>query len=180
MGDVAGPPGGVEPPQFVHPGRAMSGRSEEGIHTMMRALRGAVLAAATAAAVVLVAAGPAAAAMLPNGDFEAGNLSSWTAAGSATVTTSGPHAGSFAAALGLTPTPTNGDSSIAQTFTVPAGSTQLSFWYNVTCPDTVTFDWATATLRDDTAGVSTTPLARTCTINQGWKQVTAAVTAGHS
>src|SRR5262245_52519432 len=82
------------------------GRTGKGIHTMMRALRGAVFAAATAAAVVLVAASPAAAATLPNGDFEAGNLSNWTAAGSATVTTSGPHAGTFAAALGLTPTAT--------------------------------------------------------------------------
>ena len=48
------------------------------------------------------------------------------------------------------------------------------------CPDTVAYDWATATLRDNTAGTSTTPLVRTCTNTNAWVQVTAAVTAGHS
>ncbi|HEV2371979.1 MAG TPA: hypothetical protein VGS19_07415 [Streptosporangiaceae bacterium] len=115
-----------------------------------------------------------------NGGFETGNLSGWTASGAATgVTTSGPHSGTFAAMLGLA-TPTNGDSSVAQTFTVPSGMGTLSFWYNVTCPDSVTFDWATATLKDNTANTTTTPLAKTCVSNSGWTQVTAPVTAGHS
>jgi hypothetical protein len=75
--------------------------------------------------------------------------------------------------------PTNGTSSIAQTFTTVAGST-LSFWYNVTCPGTVSHDWATATLRDNTTGTTKTVLSRTCAASSGWKQVTAAITAGHS
>src|SRR5439155_1701367 len=100
--------------------------------------------------------------------------------GTAGVVNTGAHAGTYAAKLGVSPSPTNGDSSISQTFTVPSGSTQLSFWYNVTCPDTVTYDWATATLADNTAGTTTTPLAKTCTNGQGWKQATATVTAGHS
>src|SRR5207302_10790708 len=75
--------------------------------------------------------------------------------------------------------PTSGDSSLAQTFGAPAGATQLSFWYNLTCADVVAHDWATATLKDETTGVTTTPLAKTCTNGAGWVQVTAAVTAGH-
>jgi serine protease len=50
----------------------------------------------------------------------------------------------------------------------------------VACPDTVTFDWATATLHDNTAGTSTTVLPRTCNNNQVWVQVSATITAGHS
>src|SRR5256886_7256041 len=57
---------------------------------------------------------------------------------------------------------------------------KMSFWYNVTCPDTVQFDWATVTLRDITAASTRTLLARTCTINQGWKQGTASLIAGHN
>jgi len=115
-----------------------------------------------------------------NGGFETGSLTGWTATGPATgVTTSGPHSGSYAALLGST-SPTNGASSIAQTFTAPTGTATLGFWYNVTCPDTVTYDWATATLKDNTSGTTTTVLAKTCVSSSGWKQVTKAITAGHS
>ena len=115
-----------------------------------------------------------------NGGFEAGSLSGWTTAGaSESVVTSGCHSGSDCAQLGGTG-PTNGDSSISQTFTAPTGATGISFWYDVTCPDTVTYDWATATLKDNTAGTTATLLAKTCVANSGWTQVTGALTAGHS
>ena len=92
---------------------------------------------------------------------------------------SGGHSGASAAQVGST-SPTNGDSSLAQTFTAPAGSTQLSLWYRMTCPDTVTYDWATVTLKDNTAGTTATVLAKTCATSATWTQRTAAVTAGHS
>jgi hypothetical protein len=113
-----------------------------------------------------------------NGGFETGSLSGWTASGASTgVVNSGAHSGTYAAQLGNT-SPTNGDSSIAQTFT--AGGSTLSFWYNVTCPDTVTYDWATATLKDNTTGTSTTVLAQTCVSNSGWTHVSSALTSGDS
>ena len=116
-----------------------------------------------------------------NGGFETGSLSGWTASGALTgVTTSGPHSGTHAAILGSTSTPTNGNSSIAQTFTAPSGSSHLTFWYDVLCPDTVTYDWATATLRDNTTGTTTTVLPHTCNNKNAWVQVSASITAGHS
>jgi hypothetical protein len=116
---------------------------------------------------------------ITNGGFETGTFSGWTTTGTATITTSGPHSGTYAAQLGAT-TPTNGDSTAAQTFTVPSGLGTLSFWYNLTCPDTLTYDWATATLKDNTANTTTTVLAKTCVASSGWKQVSTSVTAGHS
>src|SRR5205807_3744359 len=95
------------------------------------------------------------------------------------ITTTTTHTGTYAALLGSI-NATNGDSTVAQTFTAPAGSSQLSFWYNLNCPDSVTYDWATATLKDNTTSTTTTVLAHTCTVNQGWKQITAAITPNHS
>jgi serine protease len=115
-----------------------------------------------------------------NGGFETGSLSGWTASGAAHgVTTTHPHSGTYAALLG-SGSPTNGNSSIAQTFTAPAGSTHLNFWYNVACPDTVTYDWATATLKDNTSNSTRTVLPKTCNNNQVWVQVSVTITAGHS
>ncbi|MDJ0343944.1 exo-alpha-sialidase [Streptomyces sp. H10-C2] len=141
-----------------------------------------MLAAATSVATVGLTAvlltQPARAATV-NGGFETGTLSGWTSTGSTAVVNSGVHSGTYAARVGGT-APTNGDSTVAQTFTAAAGEAQLSFWYSITCPDTLTYDWATATLKDNTAGTTATALAKTCTNGQGWKQATAAVTAGHS
>jgi hypothetical protein len=115
-----------------------------------------------------------------NGGFESGSLSGWTRSGaSTTVVSSGCHGGTYCAQLG-TATPTNGNSSIAQTFTAPTGKTSLAFSYKVVCPDSVIFDWATATLRDNTTKHTTTILTRTCTNNGTWASVSAAVTGGHS
>jgi len=113
-----------------------------------------------------------------NGGFETGTLSSWTSSGSDSVATGG-HTGTYAARVGST-SPTNGDSTISQTFIAPAGSTSIKFWYKMTCPDTVTYDWATATLRDNTTGTTTTILPRVCATNSTWVQNSATIVAGHS
>jgi hypothetical protein len=114
-----------------------------------------------------------------NGGFETGSFSGWTTGGQATSISTTAHSGSYAGMAGAT-TATNGDSSISQTATAPAGATGLSFWYEVVCPDTVTYDWATATLKDNTTGTTTTILAKTCTNTGAWSSVSASVTAGHS
>ena len=128
----------------------------------------------TATASVTVAAATTGAV---NGDFEAGNLSGWTSTGSAAAVSPG-HTGSFGARVGSS-SPSR-DSSLVQTFTVPSAATSLGLWYNVTCPDTISYDWATVTLKDNTTGVAATVVPKTCTKGQGWKQASAAVAAGHS
>jgi hypothetical protein len=112
-----------------------------------------------------------------NGGFESGDLSGWTASGTAAVSPVA-HSGADSAELGNGNPST--DSTIAQTFTAPSGGTQLSFWYQVTCPDTVQYDWATATLKDNTTGTTMTMLAKTCTSDGVWRQATAPLTPGHS
>jgi subtilisin family serine protease len=117
--------------------------------------------------------------VLVNGDFETGTLAGWTPAGIASITTTA-HGGLYAAQLGST-TPST-DSSIAQTFNLPADATTLTLWYLVHCPDTITYDWATATLYDNVTGTTLTVLPPTCTDTGLWVQVTAnvAAMAGHS
>jgi serine protease len=50
----------------------------------------------------------------------------------------------------------------------------------VVCTDTVTYDWATATLKDNTTGTTTTVLPKTCTNNGTWFQKIVTLTGGHS
>jgi hypothetical protein len=114
-----------------------------------------------------------------NGGFETGDFTGWTRSGTTAIVASPIHSGTHSARLGST-NPTNGDSKISQTFTAPTGSTKVTFWYNLNCPDDVQYDWATAKLLDTTTGTTSTVLAKTCTLGAGWKQVTKTITAGHS
>jgi serine protease len=58
--------------------------------------------------------------------------------------------------------------------------TKLSVWYSSTCPDTVQYDWATATLRDNGTGAVATIIAKTCPSSSAWSNATGSITAGHS
>ena len=116
-----------------------------------------------------------------NGGFETGTLAGWASTGTTSVVTSPVHTGSYAGRGGST-VATAGDSSVSQTFTVGGSGGTLSFWYRISCPDTVAYDWATATLRDNATSTTTTLLARTCTNTGAWVGVSAnlAAQAGHS
>jgi hypothetical protein len=114
-----------------------------------------------------------------NGGFETGNLTGWTSAG-ATSTSTTPHTGTYSAQVGSA-SPFNGDSTLSQTFTAPTPTGPLTFWYQIHCPDTITYDWASATLRDNTAGTTTTLLGNTCSNAGTWVQSNpASLVAGHS
>lgn len=118
---------------------------------------------------------------IANGGFESGDLRAWaTTVGTASVVAGG-HSGANSASVGTTTSP-NGDSSIAQVFTLAQPST-LSFWYQVNCTDAVAYDWATATLTDLTTGVTATVLPKICTKAGPWTQVSTALDAaavGHT
>src|SRR5439155_6505771 len=114
-----------------------------------------------------------------NGGFETGTFSGWTTTGTTSISSSIKHSGTYSAQIGST-SPTNGDSMAAQTFSAPTGATSLTFWYRIVCPDTLVYDWATVTLKDNTTGTLTTPLPKTCTNNGLWQSVTPSITAGHS
>ena len=86
-----------------------------------------------------------------NPGFEAGTLTGWTASGIAAARLY-PHSGTYSGSLGSSSPST--DSTLAQTFTLPAGASTLSVWYRVYCPDTLTYDWATATLKDNVSGTT--------------------------
>ena len=155
---------------------ATSATTPAGTYTIT--VTGAGTSATHTTAVTLGVTAPSSGGMT-NGGFETGNFTGWTTVGTAAVVSGGAHSGTYSARVGGT-SPTNGDSSISQTFTVPTGQTLLSFWYQVHCPDTVTYDWATATLQDNTTNTTTTILARICTNSGSWVSTSAGVTAGHS
>ena len=115
-----------------------------------------------------------------NGGFESGNLTGWTPSGAAAaVVGTAAHSGTYAARLGDT-APTNGASSITQTFTAATGDSTLTLWYSATCPQSFGLDGATVTLTDNTAGSTTTVLDGACPATPVWTPVWADLTAGHS
>jgi hypothetical protein len=116
-----------------------------------------------------------------NGGFETGSFSGWSTGGAAASIVTSSQTGTYAAQLGAGAA-TNGDSTASQTFTIPRSATTISFSYLVHCPDTVTYDWATATLTDNVTSAVTTILPKTCTNGGAWVQVNAPVgaSAGHS
>jgi hypothetical protein len=116
---------------------------------------------------------------LQNGGFESG-LTGWTPAGTVSIVAGG-HSGNNAVMLGAV-TPTQGDSTVDQTFAVPAAGGTLSFWYKMSCPDIWTiYAWAMAYVVDNTTGGGITLLQKTCRTGD-WVRVSASVSsmAGHT
>lgn len=107
-----------------------------------------------------------------NGGFESGDLSGWTtlAGAAVAVVSSAKHSGTYGAMLGLA-TPTNGDTTMSQTFAVPSTGGTLTFWYENICPDTVTYDWFTASLQNTSGTTLATLVPRICTASGTWTQV---------
>jgi serine protease len=114
-----------------------------------------------------------------NPGFETGTLAGWTATGVARASPY-PHTGSYAGSLGSSSPST--DSTLSQTFTMPAGANTLTLWYRVFCFDSITYDWASATLTDNATNTTVTVLPNTCTNNNTWVQASASVSSmrGHS
>jgi hypothetical protein len=155
---------------------AVGASTAAGTYTITVTGTGGTTSHSTSVSLTVTAAGGA----LTNGGFETGTFSGWTTTGVAAVNTTAKHSGTYGAQLGNTSPST--DSTAAQTFTLPSNASTLSFWYSNTCPDTVTYDWATATLKDNVTGTTSTILAKVCTTTPVWTQVNANVasSAGHS
>ena len=94
-----------------------------------------------------------------NGGFEAGTLSGWSSTGTVSVGPSA-HSGGFTAVLGEPSSPLAGDSTLSQTFTVPANGALLRYWFYGHAVDAPS-DYASILLRDNTTGVTTPLIAQT-------------------
>ncbi|MGY0236346.1 S8 family serine peptidase [Longispora urticae] len=110
-----------------------------------------------------------------NGGFETGTLSGWTGTGT-TSAVGGGRTGAYAASVGGG----TGASSISQTFTVPAGKSQLNVYVLTSNCDPFAFEMATATLVDTATGSSRSLIQLACMNGGFWFPGNAGVTAGKS
>jgi hypothetical protein len=110
---------------------------------------------------------------LVNGGFESGDLSGWSQAGIDAVINY-PHGGTYAGQVGDpgSPVPFAGDSTLTQTFDVPASGGKLVFWYRNFCSDKPKDGWFTATLVDGVTGVRSTLVSPVCVKKGAWTKAT--------
>jgi Kelch motif len=124
--------------------------------------------------------------VIVNGGFETGSFTGWTIDGfnnPPVVTNTFSHSGSFSAFAGGDP-PTafcgggnepTGDSSFYQQFTVPAGSSTLTFWHWECGTTSITFDWQDAYITDTNGNILQT-IFHLAGNEQTWNQQTVDMT----
>ena len=118
----------------------------------------------------VLATSVAACGRVTNGGFETGDFQDWLPTGATETISPTAHGGNYSAMLGAI-TATNGDSTVSQTLQLsPSGGT-LTFWYWITCPDTVQYDWFTAVLKNTMGTTLATVTPKTCVASSGWTQV---------
>ena len=105
-----------------------------------------------------------------NPGFELG-LTGWGISGNLNpVLSATARTGTNSARVG-SPAAFAGDSTLTQTVVVPAGSSQLSFWYQPHCTDGITWDQIQMELRS-TGGATLATVLNACTNTGVWTQVT--------
>src|SRR5207245_9014458 len=99
-----------------------------------------------------------------------GTLSGWAASGGflPPVGTT-PHSGSYSAQLGST-SAVSGDSTLTQTVAIPGGSSRLTFWYQPSCPDSITYDQIQMQIRN-TSNVTLATVLNVCSNSGTWTNV---------
>jgi len=122
--------------------------------------------------------------LVANPGFESGTLGSWSSLGAAPAPAASAtrgHAGGWSARLGTVGTKgaePSGNSTIAQSVTIPATATKatLSFWYLGGTTDSVTYDWQEARIRNS-SGATLATVLHTASNAQTWAQVSFDATA---
>ena len=117
--------------------------------------------------------------IIQNGGFETGDFPPWVILdqnATPVVTDTLAYTGSFSGFVGDAPdgfcsggSEANGDSSFYQEFTVPAGTSTLSFWHWDCTTDSITFDWQDAYITDTNGNILQT-IFHQCLDTEGWVQ----------
>jgi hypothetical protein len=125
--------------------------------------------------------------IIQNDGFESGSFSPWIIDGTVNapvITNAAVHSGNFSALAGGDGTASggcgngaepSGDSSFYQQFTVPAGTSLLSFWHEDCTTDSITFDWQDAYITDSNGNILQT-IFHTCDSTSGFVNETVDMT----